>query len=125
MTFITNNFKLSAATIAAIYRDRWSIESFFRTIKQNFEIKSFLGTSENAVKIQICAALIAILLLKYLKNQSKEKWSFSGFLFIIRQNIHQHIKLFYLIDNAKIQLSNLNKYHIEAFVPPGQTSKLF
>lgn len=65
--FLTNNFNLSARTIADIYKDRWQIETFFRFIKQNLKIKTFLGNSENAVLTQVYVALIAYLLLSYLK----------------------------------------------------------
>jgi len=67
LQFLTNNFKLAAKTIADIYKDRWRIEIFFREIKQNLHIKSFVGTSENAVLIQIFTALTVYLLLKYMK----------------------------------------------------------
>ena len=65
--FITNNFTLAASTIAAIYKRRWQIELFFKWIKQNLKIKSFLGTSENAVRTQIWVALIHYLLVAYIK----------------------------------------------------------
>ena len=65
--FLTNNFDLSAKTIADIYKERWQIETFFRFIKQNLKIKSFIGNSENAVMTQVYVALIAYLLLCYLK----------------------------------------------------------
>lgn len=57
-----------STTISAIYKDRWQIEIFFKTIKQNLKIKTFVGTSPKAVMIQIWTALIAILILKYLRN---------------------------------------------------------
>ena len=65
--FLTNHFKLAAKTIADIYKERWRIEIFFRFIKQNLKIKAFMGNSENAVLSQIYAALIAYLLLCYVK----------------------------------------------------------
>src|SRR5208283_1371572 len=65
--FLTNHFKLSARTIADIYKERWQIEIFFRWIKQNLKIKAFIGNSENAVLTQIYTALIVYLLLCYLK----------------------------------------------------------
>ena len=67
MVMVTNHLSFGSTTIASIYRDRWQIEIFFKTIKQNLRIKTFVGTSSNAVMIQIWTALIAILLLKYLK----------------------------------------------------------
>lgn len=65
---ITNNFTWSADTISKLYKVRWTIEIFFRDLKQFLHIKTFIGTSENAVKIQIWTALITILILKVLRN---------------------------------------------------------
>ena len=65
--FITNHFKLSAQTIAAIYKQRWQVELFFKWIKQNLKIKSFLGTSKNAVMTQIWIAMCVYLLLAFIK----------------------------------------------------------
>jgi IS4 transposase len=67
VVFLTNNFDLGASTIGAIYKDRWGIEIFFKHLKQNLKIKTFIGTSPNAVKIQIWTALIAMLILKFLQ----------------------------------------------------------
>ena len=69
--FITNNFRLAAATVAAIYKQRWQIELFFKWIKQNLRIKTFLGTSKNAVMAQIWTAMIYYLLLSYIKFMTK------------------------------------------------------
>jgi hypothetical protein len=66
-----------ATTIAAIYRDRWEIELYFKTIKQHLKIKTFVGTSENAIRIQIWTALTALLLLRWLHHLSQAAWSFS------------------------------------------------
>jgi hypothetical protein len=71
ITFMTNNFDLDAATIAELYKSRWQIETFFKWIKQNLKIKSFLGTSKNAVMTQIWAAMIYYLLLSFIKYQTK------------------------------------------------------
>jgi IS4 transposase len=65
LVFLTNIFHLAASTIGAIYKDRWQIELFFKALKQNLKIKTFVGTSENAVNVQIWTALIAMLLLKW------------------------------------------------------------
>jgi hypothetical protein len=73
--FLTNNFLLPALTIAQLYQNRWSIEVFFKALKQNLKVKSFVGTSENALRIKIWTALIAILLLKWLHHLSKAKCS--------------------------------------------------
>ena len=69
--FFTNNFKLAARTIADLYKSRWQIEIFFKWIKQNLKIKSFLGTSKNAVMTQVWAAMIYCLLLSFIKFQTK------------------------------------------------------
>lgn len=85
--FLTNNMTLAAATIAAAYKDRWKIESFFRILKQNLRIKSFLSTSPNAVWTQIWTAVIAMLLIRYLQLKSQYNWSFSNLLYFLRMNL--------------------------------------
>ena len=67
LVFLTNHRRFAATTVAAIYRERWQIELFFRALKQNLRIKTFVGTSANALRIQVWTALIAMLLLKYLQ----------------------------------------------------------
>jgi hypothetical protein len=78
VVLLTNHCEFGATTIASIYKDRWQIEIFFKTIKQNLKIKTFVGTSPNALMIQIWTALIAILVLKYLKFRSTFGWSLSN-----------------------------------------------
>ena len=78
LVFLTNQFDFGASTIAAIYKERWQIELFFKALKQNLKIKTFVGTSANAVKIQVWTALIAILILRYLQLKSKFAWSLSN-----------------------------------------------
>jgi hypothetical protein len=90
LVFLTNHQDLGARTVAAIYKDRWQIEIFFKALKQNLKIKTFVGTSANAVKIQIWTALIAILLLKYLQLLSKLKWSLSNLVALLRMNLFTH-----------------------------------
>lgn len=75
LIFLTNNFKLSAYTITQIYKSRWQIELFFKWIKQNLKIKSFLGTSKNAVLSQIWIAMCYYLLISYIKYQTKYGYS--------------------------------------------------
>ena len=87
LILLTNNFDLDAQTIGDIYKSRWQIECFFKMLKQNFKIKTFIGTSENAVKIQIWTALIAILLTKYLKFLSKAEWHFSTLVTFLKWNL--------------------------------------
>lgn len=83
----------TANTISELYKSRWQIEIFFREIKQNLHIKSFIGTTENAVMIQIWTALITILILKALKAMAKYKWHLSNLVAFIRLNIFVKIKL--------------------------------
>ncbi|WP_394336902.1 transposase [Amniculibacterium aquaticum] len=90
---ITNNFQWAASTIAELYKQRWQIEIFFRDIKQLLHIKTFIGTSENAVKIQIWTALITILILKYLKSIATYPWQLSNLVAFIRLNIFVKINL--------------------------------
>lgn len=85
--FLTNNTTLAASTIAAVYKDRWEIENFFRFLKQNLKIKSFLSTSPNAVWTQIWTAVIAMLLLRYIQLKSKVNWGFSNLLYFLRMNL--------------------------------------
>ena len=87
IVLLTNLLAFGATTIAAIYKDRWEIELFFKALKQNLKVKSFVGTSENALRIQIWTALIAILLLKWLHHLSKAKWSLSNLASMLRLNL--------------------------------------
>ena len=88
--FLTNHMDLGATTIAAIYKDRWQIEIFFKYLKQNLKIKTFVGTSPNAVKIQIWTALIAMLLLRYLQLMARFAWSLSNLVALLRMNLFTH-----------------------------------
>jgi len=90
---ITNNFKWSCNTISELYKSRWDIEIFFRDIKQLLHIKSFIGTSANAVMIQIWTALITILILKYLKSLAKYNWYLSNLVAFLRINLFVKIDL--------------------------------
>jgi hypothetical protein len=90
---ITNQMSWTANTISELYKSRWQIEIFFREIKQNLHIKSFIGTTENAVMIQIWTALITILILKALKAMAKYGWQLSNLIAFIRLNIFVKINL--------------------------------
>jgi IS4 transposase len=87
LVFFTNLLHLAAATIAAIYKDRWQVELFFKALKQTLKVKTFLGTSANAVKTQIWTALIAMLILKYLQIRSTFGWSLSNLAALLRQQL--------------------------------------
>ena len=90
LVFLTNNLRLGATTIAAIYKERWQIEIFFKALKQNLKIKTFVGTSANAVKIQIWTALIAMLILRFLQLRSQFNWSLSNLVALLRMNLFTH-----------------------------------
>jgi hypothetical protein len=85
--FLTNNFHLAATTIAQIYKERWQIELFFKALKQNLKVKTFVGTSANALQTQIWIALIAMLLLRFLQLKSKFAWSLSNLVALLRMNL--------------------------------------
>ncbi len=87
IVLLTNHLHFGATTISDIYKDRWQIELFFKAIKQNLRIKTFVGTNENALHIQIWTALIAMLLIKYLQLQSTFQWSLSNLIAFLRWNL--------------------------------------
>ncbi len=93
IVLLTNHLGFGASTIAAIYKDRWEIEIFFKTLKQHLKVKTFIGTSENALRIQIWTALIALLLLKYLHHLSKFGWSMSNLATMLRLNLFTYRNL--------------------------------
>ncbi len=107
---LTNNFKLAASTIAELYRARWQIEIFFRNIKQLLKIKSFIGTSRNAVEIQIWTALATMLLLCWLKHIAKYKWGLANLVVSLRLNTFTKI--------------DLEKWLNEPFTPPPEVNLL-
>jgi len=98
LVFLTNIFHLAASTIGSIYKDRWQIELFFKALKQNLKIKTFVGTSENAVNVQIWTALIAMLLLKYLLLKSSWTWSLSNLAAMLRFNLLSYRDLWAWLD---------------------------
>jgi len=87
IALITNHLKFGANTIAAVYKERWQIEIFSKALKQNLKVKTFVGTTENALHIQSWTALIAILLIKYLQFKSKFGWSLSNLVAFLRWNL--------------------------------------
>lgn len=98
LELITNIHHLSADTISEIYKERWQIELFFKAIKQHLRVKTFVGTSSNAVHIQIWTALISMLLLKYLKMRSKASWALSNLVALLRWNLFTYRDLWAWID---------------------------
>lgn len=87
LELLSNHMDLGASTLARIYKDRWQIELFFKALKQNLRIKTFVGTSPNALYIQIWTALIAILILKYLQMKARFGWSLSNLVALLRMNL--------------------------------------
>lgn len=99
MVLLTNNLNWTAQTISELYRARWDIEVFFKHLKQLFRIKTFVGTSPNAVRIQMWTSMIAILLFKHLKKKAKYKWNLSNLVSFLRINLYAKIELYKWLDN--------------------------
>jgi len=99
--FLTNNFRMSALTIAMIYKRRWQIEVLFKRIKQNYPLRYFLGDNENAIRIQIWCALIADLLIKTIKRRIKRKWSFANLASMIRLHLMTYTQLLLFLENPE------------------------
>ena len=114
---ITNNFKFAASTVTQIYKSRWDIEEFFRWIKQNLKIKSFLGTSENAVLIQIWTALIYYLLLAYIKFQTQYKFTLLHFARVLKEALFKKVDI--------IDILNFSPHLVKKAREPDQQKKLW
>jgi len=99
LVFLTSHRELAAATIAAVYKERWQIELFFRALKQSLRVKTFVGTSAQALKTQLWTALIAMLLVKYLQLKSIFGWSLSNLVALLRQQLFVYRDLWVWIDN--------------------------
>ena len=99
LVFLTSHRELAAATIAAVYKERWQIELFFRALKQSLRVKTFVGTSAQALKTQLWTALIAMLLVKYLQLKSTFGWSLSNLVALLRQQLFVYRDLWVWIDN--------------------------
>ncbi|MGO3307399.1 IS4 family transposase [Sphingobacterium sp. JB170] len=100
--FLTNNFQWKPQTVSALYKERWEIETFFKHLKQRLKVNSFVGTSENAVYIQIWTALIGILLFKYIQKRAKYSWNLSNLVNFIKLNIFVKIDLWKWADDPFI-----------------------
>lgn len=109
LVLVTNLHHLGATTIAAIYKQRWQIELFFKALKQNLKIKTFVGTSANAVRIQIWTALIAIVLLKLLQFRSRLKWALSNLVALLRWNLFAYRDLWLWINDPYAHPSDPNE----------------
>ena len=108
--FITDEFRLSASNVALIYKRRWDIELFFKWIKQHLKIKTFLGTSENAVKTQIWIAMIYYLLVWWLKKQTNFKGSLLDLSRMLSETLLWRMHL--------IDILSLNKRKLRSYAPP-------
>jgi len=107
LEFLTNNFKLAASTIAGIYKARWQIEAFFKWLKQNLKIKTFLGTSQNAVLIQIWVAMCYYLLLAYIKYQTKFAHSLFYLHRLVKETLLDRVSLIDLLNLDQKRLARL------------------
>ncbi len=111
VSLITNNLKWSAHTISALYKRRWQIETFFKLIKQNLQIKNFLGTNENANKSQIFIALITYFLIELIRRSiSKVNHMFGHFVTIVRVCLLQYKQLQYVANEIKIVVKKAREY---------------
>jgi hypothetical protein len=99
IVFLSNLLAFGATTVAAIYKDRWQVELFFKALKQTLKIKTFVGTSANAVRTQVWTALIAMLVLKYLQLKSSFSWSLSTLAALLRQQLFFYRDLYVWLDD--------------------------
>lgn len=113
--FLTNNLSLSAKTIADLYKSRWQVELFFKWIKQNLKIKSFVGTSKNAVLTQIWIAMCVYLMLAFLKFQSKLTQSLQQILRVLQFNLFEKRDLMALLRGDPVNPEPSDQYQIRLF----------
>jgi len=99
LVFLTNHLAFGATTISDIYKDRWQIELFFKALKQNLKVTTFVGTTENALYIQMWTALIAMLLIEHLQFKSRFAWSLSNLVAFLRWNLFTYRDLWEWIDH--------------------------
>lgn len=122
LVILTNNFELAASTIAAIYKQRWQIELFFKLLKQQLKIKTFVGTSANAVRIQIWTALIAVLIVRYLQFLSSFRWALSNLVALLRWNLFTYRNLWDWINrpfDTPPETSVQLELHLDSIPVPG------
>ena len=118
---MTNHLDFGATTIAAVYKERWQIELFFKALKQNLRVKTFVGTSANALKTQIWTALIALLILKFLQLKATFDWSLSNLAALLRMNLFVHRDLWRWFEPT-IQVPT--PYYRRALNPPSPSRNL-
>lgn len=106
LILLTNQLSWTADTISQLYKARWDIEVFFKHLKQLFRVKTFVGTSPNAVRIQMWCSMIAILLIKYLKNKAEYKWHLSNLITFLRINLFVNIDLWKWVNKPILEKAN-------------------
>lgn len=106
LVLLTNNLSWTADTISQLYKARWDVEVFFKHLKQLFRVKTFVGTSPNAVRIQMWCSMIAIMLINYLKTKAKYKWHLSNLITFLRINLFVKIDLWKWLDKPIIEKAN-------------------
>ena len=106
LVLLTNNLSWTADTISQLYKARWDVEVFFKHLKQLFRVKTFVGTSENAVRIQMWCSMIAILVFSYLKRKAKHKWNLSNLVTFLRINLFVKIELWKWLNNPITKKAN-------------------
>ena len=103
---VTNQISWTADTISQLYKARWDIEVFFKHIKQLFRVKTFVGTSPNAVRIQMWCSMIAMMLIRFLQQKAKYKWNLSNLITFLRINLFVKIDLWQWVHEPIINLPN-------------------
>lgn len=106
LVLLTNQLSWTADTISQLYQARWDIEVFFKHLKQLFRVKTFVGTSPNAVRIQMWCSMIAMLLINYLKNKAQFKWHLSNLITFLRINLFVKINLWEWVHNPVLKKAN-------------------
>ena len=106
LILLTNQLSWTADTISQLYKARWDIEVFFKHLKQLFRVKTFVGTSPNAVRIQMWCSMIAILLIKYLKAKAQFKWHLSNLIIFLRINLFVKIDLWKWVNKPILEKAN-------------------
>jgi hypothetical protein len=99
--FVTNHMNLSPGNIADLYKSRWQIESLFKSVKQNYQLRYFLGANANAICIQIWCSLIADLLIKVIKNQVQRAYAHSNLISLIRIHLGTYVRIYVFLENPE------------------------
>ena len=110
--FITNNYELEADKIAAIYKNRWQIETMFKRLKQNFPLKYFLGDNQNAIEIQIWVSLIVQLIMLVIQRKAQRSWAYSNMMSVIRYHLMTYIDLFKFLKNPDSKWEDITTKNI-------------